>query len=717
MRCALTALILTLPALAAPERSFADLLPADTFAFLEVAPMTAEEQERAAAFKAMREPDLKSALDRMLEAQGNFSKVAMPMGASTVRAALDMRASGVAFEVTLDHGKRRRAMSVRGHLAVALVGVERRGNWASLPDAVAAIGVEGDPEEARQLVRALLVGLAREMGSEGVREWEHGGARCTSVRLDGIALHVGAVGPRVVVATRRARLADVIDRASRGAEGSLSSSPMHREILRTALGDGTVTALLSVNARAVFDWMRASGDPDLMGALQWVQVTGLGGLQGLCSVTRVSGDGVAGSTSVLLRGRRTGLARLFEKGAPAGFGCLDFAPRDTLYVAAGRFDLAGIYRALAEAAQPMAVGLGMAIQRETGVNVLADVVPRVGPEGALIVSLNDGLIPDVGVAFESDQPEKLRGTVLTLLDSVAWERGTGVEPTRIGGVPAHVIKLHPRLSDLPVAPTFGVVDGKFLFTLFPISFQRFAATKRGERPSVKENPDFAALRKRVPDEALSLSYLDVRRGVTIAYDTVMPLLQAMPRGEGGVPMYEFPEASIFTKHLYGRIAWRTADDRGMHWHSHSSTDIGALLSGLGAAGASLLYLGVREEPAAGAESRPQQVAMPVRAERAEVHRCRTNVRHIKSHLVRLRYAKKPFPDSLDGLRGRWIDEELLVVPGSGGKAYTWHGPGGKHGILLHGEPNGPDGKVCVLTTDLKMMRVSPETLRSRLEGK
>ena len=75
---------------------------------------------------------------------------------------------------------------------------------------------------------------------------------------------------------------------------------------------------------------------------------------------------------------------------------------------------------------------------------------------------------------------------------------------------------------------------------------------------------------------------------------------------------------------------------------------------------------------------------------------------------------RPFPDELGKLEGAWIAEQTLQVPGTDGQPYRYYGPKGKNGILVAGHPNGPDGGICVLTTELQMMRLSPKDLDRRL---
>jgi len=362
-------------------------------------------------------------------------------------------------------------------------------------------------------------------------------------------------------------------------------------------------------------------------------------------------------------------------------------------------------------------GVAQAVYQETGINLYADVLHVMGPEAALIVSSNQGLIPDIGIVFESKDAAKLEQACLKALSKVNWKQGTGVFPAQLAGSKAHVVKmLHPRMSEVPIAPTFGIVDGHFVITLFPVSFQRFANTKRGHRPSIEKNEDYLALRKRVPADALSLSYLDLKRIVGSGYDTIIPLLQSLPQIEGAMSVHEMPDASIFLRHLYGRIAWRTADDRGMHWHSHSSVDLSPLVLGFVAgAGAAVSLAGVRakDRPA------PQRASVGATADAVvksrELRRCSSNVRELLQVLRLHRKRSGGFPPSLEAAAKGWVAPRSLEVPGHPGKRYRYFGPKGKGGILLAGLPNGPDKRVCVIRTNLKMDRITPEQLHESLE--
>jgi len=710
-----------------PEQSFAELLPAETIAYVETSAPTAAEVARAAQYRCLEDPALNQLLDRVLAEKSNFTQMAIPVGNGILRASMNIREPGLSFDLRFQQGKADYAMKVRGNLAFAWVGMKRaspqRGRRSKVsPDIVAAFTIVGDPLDAHRLIRGVLTAAAVVRGKAKrslVADWKHSDVACTSCRLDGTRVHFGVVGKRLVLTSTRDRLIDIIDR-SRARAGqsdtkSLADVPRHRNARSSTSGDGTITTLLDIDLHRVLEAIATAHGRQFSGLTRMAAMVGLGGLEGISSVTRVDGDGISGTTSILLSGPRSGISRLFAKQPPAKFGALAFAPKETLYVGCGHLDGKTVFRAFAEAVQPLVMMLLMEVHREVGLNLRDDLIHLVGPEVALIVASNHGVWPDIGLVIESSDAKRLEASILKLIRANLDVRHATIERTRIAGGEVSVLKI--RDSGVPVAPTMGVVDGNLVLTLFPITYQRLAATKRGERPGLDQNRDYAALSKHIPSDAIGMSYLDVRRTIHIVYDTVVPILQAMPRGPGmpAAPMYEVPEARVFTDHLYGNIGWRTADDRGMHWHSKSSTDAGSLGLVMGAVTAGALFVSY-DATASQTTARivPIATATPVDAAARELSACISNVRRIRNQLRVYRKRSKPFPETLKELAGGWVNAKTLRVPGTDDAAYRYFGPKGNNGVLLAGRPNGPDGGICVLLTNLQMKRVSPADLRKTL---
>jgi hypothetical protein len=448
---------------------------------------------------------------------------------------------------------------------------------------------------------------------------------------------------------------------------------------------------------------------------------GLQGLRGLESVTRVDGEGVSARTSLVITDHSRGLGRLFAPGEPARLELLSFAPQETLYVTAGQLDAGALWNIALEVG---GLPVGMAeqeFQRFFGVELKRELLERIGPEAAFIVSRTNGLIPDVGLVIESKDAKKLEETLIRMLDRVPWPAGSGLQAFSIGEGTAHVAALgHPRLAEVPIAPTFGVVDGKLLIALYPISFQRFLAVARGERPSLKDNRDFAALRKRVPAEAEALSYLDLPALVALGYDTLVPVLQSMPNQNQVSSLYGLPDAELLTRHLYGRIGWRVADKSGMHWYSHAAVDTtGFALGLLGAAGGLMTWFVAEGQPLEVGAKTPTDIAVPVAQltdKDFEVMEDRDRIRLLRARLQLYKVKHEgALPPGLDALRADHVDADTFVSAGSD-KPFVYFGPKGLGGILIHGHPNGLDGKLHVLMAEgFAIQRLSPAELNKRLK--
>lgn len=736
--------VLLLPAavMADPEPPFASLLPANTIAYIETNAPTAAEMARSVQFRCLQDPGLSRLLDRMLAEKSNFTQTAIPVGDGVLRATMGVRDPGLSFALRFAQGADVYSMKVRGNVAFAWVGMDstrprnarremggrqerrRRGPRTQVrPDIVAAFTIDGDPAEAYHLVSAVLQAMEPRRSGQVhpvVVGWKHKGVVCATGRVNETLVHFGVVGQRLVLASSRTRIIDIIDRSAKTthdaslAAASLATVQRHVDARRSVVGtDGTITTLIDLDLRLALKSL-ATANPRQFGAVAGMaQAVGLGGLQGISSVTRVREDGIAGTTSVLFSGPRIGVSRLFAEKPPAKFGILAFAPKETLYVGCGRYDGRELFTALAEAVQPILMEALMEVHRDTGMNLRDDLFHLVGPEIGVIVSTNRGPIPDVGLIVESPDPKRLQASILKLLWTSNLRHVATLERARIAGGDVSVLRF--KDSDVPIAPTFGVVDGHLVLALFPISYQRFAATKRGERAGLKENRDYASLAKHIPKDAIGMSYLDVRRTIGIVYDTVVPLVQAASGapGQPATPVYELPEASVFTDHLYGNIGWRTADKRGMHWHSISSTDVGSIGLVVGAVAAGVVFVGL-DAPEPRGTVQVIRVDPHADKEVRDAYSCVTNVRRIRNQLRAYKKREQPFPKTLEELRGGWVDDETLIVPGTDNLSYSYFGPDGKNGVLVAGRPNGPEGLICVLMTDMKMSRISPERLRTIL---
>lgn len=719
-----TALLLPLLAagLAAGEDDLdlARLLPPETPVYVSAEGPTPAEMAVQAVWKCWEEPALKRVLDRVATEDSSFSSMTWPLGGgASLRIHSDMRAQPVALSVRYTDANGERRFHVRNRVAVAWVGMQQ----ARIPvDAVVAFEVDPDPKEALETVRRIAAAalLLLDEGGEGSVDEavarlftgaSHRDVSYARAQFMDMAAFAAPIGRWLVVATSEARIRDMIDRSLDGARPSLATDPRHREILEHAIGEGSVAMRMDVHVDRALDALEASFAEPMLQVRGQMQKVGLGGLRTFSTVSRVDGRGVSTTTSVLLDGERRGLARLLEGRGKGTFGALAFAPRETLYVTCGSFDAKGLYETALEVGG-MFVALGAArFEQQFGLKLKDDLLDQIGPEAALIVAPNRGLLPDLGLVLESPDAARLEASLLRMLRKVPWPEDAALETVKLGDVALHVIPLgHPEVAGVPMAPCFGVVDGCLLVAPYPISFQRFLATKRGERPSLAQNRDFASLRGRVPENAIAISYLDLARVVALFYDTLMPLLQAMPETMPGqrAPLYEIPDMSVLERHLYGRIGWTVADERGRHWYSHGSMDMTGLVAGAAGAatGIAAMLVGVHRPE-------PLRVKADEPGVDPEALRCHGNVRFLRARIGLYEKQHEARPGALSDLPG--VPPERLLVPGTD-ECYVYFGPEGKGSVLLHGCPNGRDGKICVLTTGLETRRVTAEELERMLSS-
>jgi hypothetical protein len=727
MRRALPILLLLAAAAAAEDASLASYLPADTPFYMEVRSPTGEEMRSLAMTKVFSDPRMKALLERTRGADSSFSSMRIPIGDAFLSVKSDpLSMEDVFVELNYADAAGERSFRVRNRVAIAAV------DFPAGPcpvDVVAAFETDGDAKEAvatiERIAAAASLAARHEEGDIDeelrrlVQRAEHRGTPYAWADVGPMRICLAAVGNMIIVATGEARLKDVLDRRAAGTADSLAKDPRHLAMLASVPGDGTATTRIALHVDRALRKLQASHPQIGLFAQQMMTQVGLRDLESVTTVARVSGEGVRACTAVVLApaDKRGGLGRLFEKGGPPpSLGGLAYAPEDSFYVTCGNVDVPGLHRtAMDIGGFQLAMAVAVPLERDFGLKLKEDLCDLLGPEMTLLVAPNRGLIPDVALVCESKDPARLERNLVQFFSRMKWPAGQGVSTFKLRDVTVHAMALgHPKLGNVPVAPTFGIIDGRLVVTPYPLAFQRILAVKRGDRPSIERNPEFGKLRAAIPAGAQGVSYLDLVRIFELFYDTFVPFAQAMAGGAAPPQLYEFPDVETLSQHLFGRVAWRTSDERGLRWESYASMDTSSFTLSL-LAGASVALYFVR----AGKDAELQvQVAAPAapKAEGSDDGQvCRHHCRTLRARLQHYRKENGRFPDRLDEVEAEWMDPLAFVVPGTDGKRYVYLGPKGKGGILLHGYPNGADGLVTVLGMDLKAPeRVSAEELERRL---
>ena len=709
------------PLLAQESSSLDRLLPPKTVLYLEVQEPTQAEQAGLAVTACMQDPQMKALFGRLGGDDGfGFKLVDAIVGPGHLELGGNMDRFRMRVKYQVPQQKAWHFV-ITPPVAVAVVGPAENPDFPV--DAVAALRIEGSTQDAAQALQHVCCAIALEqehdrltpIGAEVQR-------RFTTVRwrdltyskaeFGGVPLLLVPLGDLLVLATDEARVRSMIEMHLGGGEGSLARDERHRKSLDVA-GSGTRTFGLTLNIDTVFEILRSGAfGPEAQQAAAVLSAMGFESIRGLVMASRVDGPGVTSTFSLISNGEPTGLpALLFSEGS-SSLEALQFAPKDTLYVTSGRLDPAMLWGLMGQLGKPTTT-VEQRFKAKTRLDLKRDLIDLIGGEAGLIVASTRGLLPDIALLLQAKDPKRLHNNLIKVLQSFEWPEGAGPQQTTIGGAQAVVLPLgHPHSWGIPLAPTFGVVDGWLIVAPFPKSFQRLVAVKRGHKPSLAQNRDFAKLRSRAPDEVLALSYMDLPRVFAFFYDTFMPFTQIAPSPQGQTPMYELPDASVFEDHLYGRIGWRKGDKNGMHWVSHSPVDMsGAFLGAIGG-GVAVLLLAPSRQPAQMAIAAPPEMADP-RMRQLEV--CRQRVHRLRVLLKKYNREHDRLPASFDELKqdNPALLERVLHCPGQTkpGRRYVYLGPDGKNGVLMHGHPNGPRGRVTVVfvepkTHELKTKRLS-----------
>jgi hypothetical protein len=162
--------------------------------------------------------------------------------------------------------------------------------------------------------------------------------------------------------------------------------------------------------------------------------------------------------------------------------------------------------------------------------------------------------------------------------------------TRFAGQDLHLLELSTHRGEpIPVVPCWTVADDHVAFALWPHSLKNHLS----KRPTLAENRAYAAARKRIPDGAVSHTYLDLPRVVGFVYNTMAPLLQGLqgavdrklePFGTA-LNLHDLPRAAVITKHLSPCISYTKVEDDALRFGYVSPFGAGLGVGGIVGIGA------------------------------------------------------------------------------------------------------------------------------------
>lgn len=315
---------------------------------------------------------------------------------------------------------------------------------------------------------------------------------------------------------------------------------------------------------------------------QWAKARDALGLAGFKQLIFTGGfDGKEWSTRgfIAAPAPRTGLLTILE-GKPLSEAMLKSIPQSATWVVAGQCDLAKVIdtaRGVVGGIEPQAGNMldrGLAqANRALGFDLKRDLLEGFGSEWTMYSdrgAAGSGLI-GVVVMNRLDQPAEVERTLTKLEGWVNQKLAAEMrgEEMKLGFTQAKLGQLDVHTFSVPmVAPSWTIVDGKFYLGLYP-QVTVAAAENSAKGKSLLDNPEFAALRKRLGGEkAGSFVFVDLPKTAPDAYSMLLPLSQLLLGVSDmfGVqpPRLILPPLNRLQEHLAPAAAFSWADEAGWH---------------------------------------------------------------------------------------------------------------------------------------------------------
>jgi hypothetical protein len=150
-----------------------------------------------------------------------------------------------------------------------------------------------------------------------------------------------------------------------------------------------------------------------------------------------------------------------------------------------------------------------------------------------------GLYPEVAAMLTLKDPAGYEAVFSRLVSGIAGilnEEGDVLASTRTldyHGMKLHLLELQAARGDKPVpfTPTWAIVGNKLVVTLVPHAMKEIVLRATGEvsDPGLASKEDFRRLRALMPEGAGVMEYLDLKSGMALLYDTLVPLLQTVAK--------------------------------------------------------------------------------------------------------------------------------------------------------------------------------------------
>ncbi|MHC4134881.1 MAG: hypothetical protein ACYS0K_07850 [Planctomycetota bacterium] len=392
-------------------------------------------------------------------------------------------------------------------------------------------------------------------------------------------------GARLLVTTQRARMDQMLLALQSGNAQSLRASARYAKI-RARMGAGHFAFFMYADvprivARAKQAATRLGEGEDVAEFEEVWRKLGLNAMESVAVADIPSGTGFRTELAVTFEERR-GVFALAQPGRP-GNRFARYAPAHSLIYGAERFDLAVFLDALLGLTEAFGVhdDVDALVQRANaalGVDLRQDVAAALGTEwaGYLARPPEGGLIPDYAMFVtvrDRARLEKALETIAARLPALAEAGGVvvRVNEAHFRGVRIRFLELSQGNGDpIPVAPAWALTDDFLVLALVPQTVKHALLEKR----SLQGSDEFRTLLRRIPQSAVSHTYVDMKGVVAWIYNTAVPVLQVV---QGAINKHlghfcdemrmsriqlnfqDLPPAEVLTRHLSGAMFYSAVE--------------------------------------------------------------------------------------------------------------------------------------------------------------
>jgi hypothetical protein len=583
---ALLTLLSVVPAKAQPREPFSlqSRIPADSLVFLslETGGATRANLANTAVWKLIHDPEMQAFLQPAKEALKKLVDQKMQEIPPLV----------IKLMQQLDN--------IEGQVAVALVGMD-----GERPDLVASIDF-GDHTDA---FVSFLEEMRKEVDPEGetLKTETKDGKTWWSVSEGGMPITATISDTAFVIGTSAERVASVV---AGGAEGqpSLGTSPEFQG-LRTQVGGDGLVAFAYGNVASAFSHF-ADDMPEE--ATKMVHGLGVDQIQAAGYGLAIQGDGFMDTLAIHAPGADRGILPLMRLPAMTRPTTLAYAPAGTFYWAEVRAPFDQILtrvRGLMKMVEPDATsqieeGLAQA-DKHLGVDVEKDVLGGLSDTMGVYAALPEtgGLYPEVAVILRPKEPAAYEAVFQRLtqgIASAANEGGDVICDTRTidyHGKRLHLFELQAAHGSEPVpfTPTWAILGQDLVITLVPHAMKEIVLRQESgaAEGGLAAQEDFRTLLAQKPAGAGAMAYLDLQAGMSLLYDTAVPLLQTVAKPnviKVPVDWALLPAARTIRPYLRSLAEFVTADENGIVLSYHAPVPMMPMVAVAMAAG----FLGVRK---------------------------------------------------------------------------------------------------------------------------